>query len=141
VKICDPVKPRVGLEGTYVMTVEERHLAPAEEGDPRVAVLSTPWVVWLMERAVTDAIRDHDNPGEVSLGTRVELDHVAPTPAGHRVTARAVLAGVDGRRLTFEVVVRDEAGVAAAGKLWRFQLPVDKFREKVKEREKVKGER
>ncbi len=133
-KGSEVVKPRVGLEGTYSMTVEARHLAPAEEGDPRVTVLSTPYVIWLMERAVTDAIRDHDNPGEVSLGTRVELDHLAPTPVGHRVTARAVLTHVDGQRLTFEIVVQDEKGVAAVGKLWRFQLPVEKFQEKVKER-------
>lgn len=130
------VKPRVGLEGSYFMTVEDRHLAPADGGDPRVNVLSTPYMVWLMERAVTDTIRDHDNPDEVSLGTRIELDHMAPTPVGHRVTARAVLTHIDGLRLTFEIVVKDEKGVVAVGKLWRFQLPVDKFREKVKEKGK-----
>jgi len=129
------VKPVVGLEGIYSMTVEERHLAPAGEGDPRVKVLSTPYVVWLMERAVTDAIRDHDNPDEVSLGTRVELDHLDPTPAGHRVTARAVLADMDGPRLAFEIEVRDEKGLAARGRLWRFQLPADRFREKLRDRE------
>ena len=128
-------KPSVGLEGAYSMTVEDRHLAPAEEGDPRVQVLSTPYVVWLMERAVTDAIRDHDNPDEVSLGTRVEVDHLAPTPSGHRVTARAVLTEVNGPRLAFEIEVHDEKGLAARGKLWRFQLPVDRFRKKLRGRE------
>ena len=128
-------RPEVGLKGSYSMTVKDRHLAPAEDGDPRVRVLSTPYVVWLMERAVTDAIRDHDNPEEVSLGTRVEVDHLAPTPAGRRVTASAVLTEVNGRRLTFEIEVRDEKGPAARGKLWRFQLPVERFQEKLRDRD------
>ena len=126
------IRPVVGLTGTYRMTVEDRHLAPAQEGDPRVAVLSTPYVVWLMERAVTDAIRDHDNPDEVSLGTRVELDHLAPTPPGRRVSARAVLTGIDGPRLLFEIEVHDGAELAARGKLWRHQLPVGQFRKKMR---------
>lgn len=87
-----------------------------------------------MERAVTDAIQDHDNPDEVSLGRRVELDHLPPTPAGHCVTARAVLTTIDGPRLAFEIQIHDEKGLAARGKLWRFQLLVDRFREKLRER-------
>lgn len=126
------VEPEVGLKGEYQMTVETSHLAPAEEGDPRVSVLSTPYVVWLMERAVTDAIRDHDNPDVVSLGIRVEFEHIAPTPEGHQVTARAVLAEIDGPRLTFNVEVHDEMELVARGKLWRYQQHVEKFRTKIK---------
>ena len=130
--MSEPIEPEVGLKGEYEMTVETSHLAPAEQGDPRVSVLSTPYVVWLMERAVTDAIRDHDNPGIVSLGIRVELEHMAPTPKGHRVIAKALLAEIEGHQLTFEVEVRDEMEVVARGKLWRYQLPVDKFSIKLK---------
>lgn len=130
--MSEPIEPEVGLKGEYEMTVETSHLAPAEQGDPRVSVLSTPYVVWLMERAVTDAIRDHDNPYVVSLGIRVELEHLAPTPKGHQVTAKAVLTDVDGPRLTFEIEIKDEMEVVAKGKLWRYQLPTDKFRSKLK---------
>ena len=125
-------QPKAGLKGEYQMTVDTRLLARAEDGGPRVSVLSTPYVVWLMERAITDAIRDHDNPDVVSLGIRVELEHMAPTPEGHQVTAKAHLVKIEGRRLTFEVVVRDEMEVVAKGKLWRYQLPTDKFRTKLK---------
>ena len=131
-KMSEIVEPEVGLKGEYLMTVETRHLAPAEEYDPRVSVLSTPYVVWLMERAVTDAIRDHDNPEVVSLGINVEFEHIAPTPKGHQVIAQALLAQIEGHRLTFEVEVHDEMEVVARGKLWRYQLPVDTFQTKLK---------
>jgi len=61
------------------------------------------------------------------VGTRVELDHLAATPVGREVTARADLVEVDGRRLTFEVTVLDGATLAARGRVERVLVDRQRF--------------
>jgi fluoroacetyl-CoA thioesterase len=60
----------------------------------------------------------------------VQLDHLAPTPVGQKVTAEATLKKVEGRRLTFRVSARDERGLVAAGKVTRVVVEVTKFMER-----------
>jgi fluoroacetyl-CoA thioesterase len=62
-----------------------------------------------------------------TVGTRAEVDHRAPTPVGRRVTAQATLAKVDGRRLLFEVVVRDGEKVVAEVRVERMLLDRQRF--------------
>jgi predicted thioesterase len=61
---------------------------------------------------------------------RVQLDHLAPTPVGFRVTAEARLDKIEGRRLTFSVSASDDRGLIAAGKVTRVVVGVEKFMEK-----------
>ena len=91
-----------GLTATVALTVGPADLAPAQRsGD--VPVLATPRLVALCEEATVAAVARHLAPGETTVGTRVEFDHLAPSLAGGRVAATAVLEEVAGRRLVFSV--------------------------------------
>ncbi|MEV5819567.1 hotdog domain-containing protein [Micromonospora harpali] len=83
-------------------------------GSGDVAVLGTPRVVALAEAATVAATAGALPPDGTTVGTRVELDHLAPTPVGRTVVAQARLTDVDGRRLGFEVTVTDDAGQSVA---------------------------
>ena len=65
-------------------------------------------MVTAMENAALNAVRYYLDPGESAVGTAVNIRHLAATPAGHRVTAEAVVTKVDGRRIEFDVSARDE---------------------------------
>jgi fluoroacetyl-CoA thioesterase len=103
-----------GLGATVEQTVTEDMTATAL-GSGDVPVLGTPAVVALAERAACAAVDGRLPPGHTSVGSSVDLAHLAPTPVGARVTATAGLLDVEGRTLTFEVEVRDPAGTVARG--------------------------
>lgn len=71
-------------------------------------VLATPVMILTMENAALNAIRGYLEPGESAVGTAVDIQHIAATPAGQRVTADAEVTHVDGRRITFAVTARDQ---------------------------------
>jgi len=77
-------------------------------GSGRVPVLGTPALVALMEQAAVTALEDHLEAGQTSVGVRIDVRHLAATPVGMRVRARAELMAVEGRRLTFRVEAWDE---------------------------------
>lgn len=83
------------------------------------AIFSTPAMVSLMEVAAARAIQDHLPPGTISVGTRVEVDHLKAVPQGTTVQAEARLAGNDGRFLEFEVEARAKNLVIGRGKVYR----------------------
>ena len=103
-----------GLESTIEDTVTERMTAAAL-GSGDVPVLGTPAVLSLAERAACAAIDSRLRPDETSVGSWVELSHLAPTPVGSSVTARARLTEVTGRTLAFEFTVSDRSGEVARG--------------------------
>lgn len=106
--------PEPGLRATVAETVTEDHTAE-RVGSGDVAVYATPGVLALVERAAVAALEGALEPGQTSVGARVELDHLAPTPPGPRVEATASLEEVDGRRLRFSFTVSDPAGEIARG--------------------------
>lgn len=76
------------------------------------------------------ALADELGPGVSSIGMRIQVDHLQPTPIGARVTADAVLDKIDGRRLTFTVSVSDSGGLVAAGKITRALVDRSSFLDK-----------
>src|SRR5512135_2185630 len=92
----------VGLVGEVSVAVTPEVTAK-HMGSGAVQVFATPEMVRLMERAAVAALRDHLAPGQQSVGTLVNVRHLAATPIGATVTARAELIAVEGRRLTFRV--------------------------------------
>jgi predicted thioesterase len=91
-----------GLTATVQLTVTVDDTALAlRSGD--LAVLATPRVLALLEEATVAAVAPALAPGQTTVGTHVELDHLTPTVVGVTVLAHARLAAVDGRRLRFEV--------------------------------------
>jgi fluoroacetyl-CoA thioesterase len=98
----------VGAKGTYTLLVTPAHLANQFKDAVLPKVFATPMMITAMENAALNAVRDYLEPGESVVGTLVNVRHLAATPAGHRVTAEAVVTKVDGRRIEFTVNARDE---------------------------------
>jgi predicted thioesterase len=119
-----------GLHGEIEIVVAEPDTAHAL-GNAGVHVLATPRLVGLLEAAAIRAVAAHLPPGGGTVGTRLDVRHLAATPTGMRVTARATLREVDGRRLLFDVEARDEAEPIAAGTHERVQITQARFLERV----------
>ena len=115
-----------GVKGSAHMGVGEGDTAVAfRSGD--VPVLATPRVVALCEEATVAAVAPYLGPGETTVGTRVELDHLRPTGVGAAVTAHALVVEVAGRRIGFEVAAADGAGEVARGKVVRVVVDRGRF--------------
>lgn len=115
-----------GLEETAQDTVTE-DMTAERLGSGDVPVLGTPAVLALVERVAVAAVAGALAPGTTTVGARVELDHLAPTPVGAMVSATARLEEVDERKLTFSFEVTDPAGVVARGRHLRFLVERDGF--------------
>jgi predicted thioesterase len=96
--MVDLSKLRPGLEGRAELVVGEQHTA-ARIGSGRVRVLATPVMINLMEAAALDAAENLIPSGHQSLGTHLDVRHIAATPVGMRVRATARLVAVEGRTL------------------------------------------
>lgn len=83
------------------------------------AIFSTPAMIGLMEVAAAKAIEEHLPPGTISVGTRIEVDHLKAVPQGTVVQAEARYVGNDGRFLAFEVAARASDLVIGRGKVYR----------------------
>lgn len=83
------------------------------------AIFSTPAMIGLMEVAAAKAIQDHLPPGTISVGTRIEVDHLKAVPQRTLVRADARLVGDDGRFLAFEVEARAKDLLIGRGKVYR----------------------
>lgn len=118
-----------GLTATVSSTVSEADTASAL-GSGDVDVLGTPRVVALVEQATVAALRDRLEPGQTSVGMRVQLDHLAPTAVGANISAEATLEKVQGRRLVFTVAANDDRGLVAAGRVTRVVVETERFLEK-----------
>jgi predicted thioesterase len=118
---------QVGLTAEVEQVVTEELTADAL-GNKGVKVFATPYVVCLMETAAQAAIVSHLPPGTGTVGTAVEMKHLAATPLGMTVRAKATLVETDGKRCLFQVDVFDEAEKVAEGRHERFLVPnIEKF--------------
>jgi predicted thioesterase len=115
-----------GQSASVTMTVTDGDTAIAV-GSGDVPVLATPMVVVLAERAAVRAIAESLAPGQTTVGSAVQLTHVAACPVGTEVSCDAVLESVEGRRLTFKVSASDDRGLVAAGYVTRVVVERDRF--------------
>jgi predicted thioesterase len=96
-------------------------------GSGDVDVLGTPRVLALAEAATVRAAASSLAPGQTTVGTHVELDHLAPSPVGATVRAEARLVDRTARRLTFEVRVTQDGRPVATGRVIRAIVDRDRF--------------
>ena len=122
-----------GLSGTAELLVGEEHTAP-RIGSGRVHVLATPVMINLIEAAALDAVERLLPAGYQSLGTHLDVRHVAATPVGMRVKAVAEVARVEGRTISFTVAVRDEIDLVGDGVHERVVVNVAKFDQRVQKK-------
>ena len=99
-------------------------------GSGDVPVLATPRVLALAEAATVAATARQMPGGITTVGTRAEIEHRVATPVGRTVAATATLTKADGRKLLFEVVVRDGETVVAEVRVERALLDRQRFIEK-----------
>ena len=118
-----------GLKGEARLVVGEDDTARAL-GSGSVEVLGTPRLVALMEEATVNAVEGRLDPSVTTVGMRVQVDHLQPTPVGAEVFAEAYLDKVEGRRITFTVTASDSGGLVAAGKVTRVMVDVNRFMSK-----------
>jgi len=124
---------RIGLKASIVVTVSD-DMTAAALGSGRVAGLATPTMIALMEAAAIEAVEHGLPKGFSTVGTQVNVSHLAPTPVGMVVTARAVLEQVDGRRLRFAISADDEAGSIGRGTHERVIIELARLEERLRTR-------
>lgn len=124
---------KAGLRGTAELVVGEEHTAP-RIGSGRISVLATPVMINLMEAAALAAVEHLLPEGHQSLGTHLEVSHVAATPVGMRVRVQAHLVQVSGNKLAFRVEAHDEADMIGEGSHRRVIVNVDRFDRRVQQK-------
>jgi len=124
------------MQGTSELVVGEEHTAPSI-GSGKVRVLATPVMINLIEAAALAAIEHLLPSGYQSLGTHLDVRHLAATPVGMKVRATARVAKVDGRAVSFEVSAHDEKDLIGDGLHERVVVNVAKFDQRVQR--KLKG--
>jgi fluoroacetyl-CoA thioesterase len=126
---CTRVPLQPGLAATVALDVCDADTAVALRSG-EVPVLATPRLIALCEEATVLAVGGQVPEGHTTVGMRVQLDHLAPTAVGQRVTAEARLDKIEGRRLTFSVSASDDRGLIGAGKVTRVVVDIVKFLDK-----------
>jgi fluoroacetyl-CoA thioesterase len=119
-----------GRTGTAHLLVGPEHTAPFV-GSGRIAVLATPVMINVIEAAALAAVEHLLPEGHQSLGIHLDVSHVAATPVGLRVTARAEVLRVEGRTITFAVDARDPFERIGGGSHRRMVVSVARFDERV----------
>ena len=122
-----------GQQGTVELVVAEEHTAPSI-GSGKVRVLATPVMINLFEAAALKAIEHLLQPGYQSLGTHLDVHHVAATPVGMRVRAVAEVTRVDGRTVTFKLSASDQIDQIGHGTHERVVVNVAKFDARVQKK-------
>jgi predicted thioesterase len=126
-------RPRIGLESSVEKVIPPEWTLAAF--DPRLpAVLSTPAMIGMMEIAASHAVLPELPPGAITVGTRIEVDHLKAVPGGTTVRATARLVKHEGRFLVFDVEARSGEHLLGRGKVFRAIVEPRKFTTQAHER-------
>ena len=113
------------------------HLYPeAHDFQVMPTVFATGFMVGLMEWTCMKVLEGHLDDGEGSLGTHIDVSHVAATVPGQVVTVDAECTAVEGRRVTFKVRARDDLELIGEGRHERMIVPWERFEAKVNDKAK-----
>jgi fluoroacetyl-CoA thioesterase len=125
--------PKIGLEASVEKTVpREWTIAAIDSRLPDV--LSTPAMIGMMEMAAAQAVIPALPPGAITVGTRIEVDHLKAVASGALVKATARLAKHDGRFLVFDVEARSGDHIIGRGRVYRAVVEKQSFHTKASER-------
>lgn len=123
-----------GIIGEMTLFVEESDTAKFSGGDSLPPVFSTPRAIGLLERTSHNAILPFLDPGQGSVGSVVNIRHLAATPIGFTIRTRAEVLEVDGRRIKFKVEAWDNFEKIAEGEHERFIIDLGRFIERVEKK-------
>jgi fluoroacetyl-CoA thioesterase len=122
----------VGATGSFNLLVLPEHLASRFKDVTLPAVLATPVMIMVMENAALNAIKPYLDVGESALGTRVDVRHLAATPAGRHIAGDAIVMKVDGRRIEFSIRASDGNEEIGVGTHERVVIQLSKLSERMK---------
>lgn len=125
------LKTGMSAEKTDVVTTSNTAKA---YGSGSIDVYATPAMIGLMEGASLSCVDKVLPEGMSTVGTKVEIKHLAATPLGMKVTAKAELVNIEGKKLLFNVQAIDERGKIGEGTHERFIIDIEKFLQKTKEK-------
>ncbi|MBQ4208360.1 MAG: thioesterase family protein [Clostridia bacterium] len=117
---------QTGIKGKQTIVVTPERTA-AHYGSGALEVFATPAMVALLEETAWKSVQPYLEEGQGTVGTRVDVRHLAPTPLGGKVTCESELVEIDRRRLVFRVEVFDERTKVGEGIHERFVIQSDKF--------------
>jgi fluoroacetyl-CoA thioesterase len=134
-----------GLEGAYRYRIPEAKTVPhiyeeAPDFQLMPAVLATGYLVALVEWACIELVKPHlDWPAEQTLGTHVDLSHMAPTLPGMTVEVRVRLESIEGRRLAFTVHANDGVDTICEGRHERHAIALERFAARLERKAALAG--
>lgn len=119
----------IGIKGKIERTVTE-DITAKKIGSGELDVLATPALIALAEETAWKSVADELEPGQGTVGTRMDLSHIAATPVGMKFYCESDLIEVDRRKLTFSIVAYDEKERIAEGTHERFIVDNESFQDK-----------
>lgn len=118
-----------GLKNTLTIKVTTGKTAKVM-GSGTLDVFATPSMVALMEQTAAESVQPLLDEGVTSVGTKINVEHLAADPVGIEVTCESTLTEVDGRKLCFDIVVSDKHGVVGKAYHERFLIKTESFMNK-----------
>ncbi len=125
-----------GLTGVAEMVVGEQHTAP-RIGSGRIRVLATPVMIQLIESAALAAVEQSLPEEHQSLGTHLDITHIAATPVGMRVRATAEVTRVEGRTIYLKVRAEDERELIGEGTHERVVVNLERFDKRIQGKARI----
>ena len=119
----------IGIQGIQTITVGEEQTAKAL-GSGKLAVFGTPYMIALMENTAYKSVQPYLEEGQGTVGTLLNVKHLAATPVGMEVRCETKLIEIDRKRLVFEVKAWDACGLIGEGLHERFIIHNEKFMQK-----------
>lgn len=120
---------KTGIKGHQELVVTQE-LTAKNMGSGVMDVFATPAMLALMEKTAFTSVAEYLNEGCGSVGTKVDIEHVASSPVGIKITCDSELIEVEGRKLVFKLEAYDEKGLIGKGTHERFIVENKKFQEK-----------
>lgn len=127
------LQPGMSAEKKEIVTEEK---LASSYGSGEVTVYATPAMVGIMENAALSCVDEHLPEGWATVGSYLDVKHLAATPLGLTVTAKAEVVKVEGRRLVFKVEAFDDSEKIGEGTHERFIINLEKFMKKCDEKQK-----
>lgn len=124
----------IGLTNQIIITVSESDTARASGGERLPAVFSTPRLVSYLEKTAHESIVPFLDAGQTSVGTVVNIRHLAATPVGMQIRFNSELIAIEGRKLTFKVEAWDEVEQIGDGEHERFIIDQNRFNRRLTEK-------
>lgn len=124
---------KTGIKGKTELVVSD-NITAESMGSGLLPVFATPYMIAMMENTCSNSMLEYMEDGWGTVGTKVDIEHLAATPVGMKVVCESELIEVDRRRLVFTVTCRDEIGEIGRGKHERFIINNEKFMAKCQEK-------